>query len=269
VFGTSPSQQPRQQQWQEQQHWQQQQQGQQQQQQSSQQQQLRTLRASNRHASTPLASSIEQGSKELHRLPHAHASHCKRSNDSGMSREYPAAYQPYAEAVVRQSIDTPSPVPIPALNGVHVPMQADQILELRQQLAQLQDPAAQQQLLQNYAVFLPPMLPIDTSPGTNQELNPVITQQDDATHHGEADMFDEDGMASESLLRHLTNSSNALFGNMAYGGVEFEDQYSGYLHGPSTADSTTPSMPGQSMQQAVDQYRQQLLALQQQQQQQQ
>jgi hypothetical protein len=148
-------------------------------------------------------------------------------------------------------------------------MQADQILELQQQLAQLQDPAAQQQLLQSYAVFLPPMLPIAMSPSTNLGHNPVITQQDDTTHDGEAGLFDEDGMASESLLRHLTNPSNALFGIMDFGGVEFEDQYSGYLHGPSAAESPAPAMPVQSMQQAVDQYRQQLMALQQQQQQQQ
>jgi hypothetical protein len=157
------------------------------------------------------------------------------------------------------------------------PLQPEELIQLQLQLAQVQDdPAAQQQLLGSYAVFVPPMLPIDVSAGMRGAGGAMGLQGVDSHSHRcdvpEQDgWFDEDGMASESLLKQLTNPSNAL-----YGVADADDQYySGYLH-PSAAAGPDQAAPlvhlagaavhaqvQQSMQQTVDQYRQHLQNLQQ------
>jgi hypothetical protein len=193
----------------------------------------------------------------------------------GSKEDDTGEYQPYVTAVLQRSTSVSSPV----LGRPHSPMHASftsaaarpgsqlaavvqdpaALARLQEQLAQVQDPAAQQQLLQSYAVFVPPMLPIDVS--GSHAVSPRYTQQDSGLQDDEEDLFDEDGMASESLLRQLTDPSNA-FG----GAVEYEDQFSGYLHAPgATADSEQQAAAAvSSMQQTVEQYRQQLQLLQQQ-----
>jgi hypothetical protein len=151
------------------------------------------------------------------------------------------------------------------------PLQLEQLAQLQLQLEQVQqDPAAQQQLLQSYAVFVPPMLPVDVSAGMGAgagaaaPLGGHVVLQGVDSHTGDApeqdDWFDEDGMASESLLRQLTNPSNALFG-----AADFDEQYySGYLHPTAAAGPDSGAQGQQSMQQTVEQYRQHLQYLQQQ-----
>lgn len=224
-----------------------------------------------RHTSSVHTSSVEEGSSSVDfSVPRMSGRRSTDSRDEDTGHEY----QPYVTAVLQRSASVSSPV----LGRPHTPVHAalaaaggegspryaaavvqdpQQLQQLQQQLAQSQDPAAQQQLLQSYAVFVPPMLPVDVS---GSMISPGHTQEGAGLQHGEEDLFDEDGMASESLLRQLTDPAGAL------GGVEYEDHFSGYIHPPSPARAGTSqqSAGAQSMQQTVEQYRQQLHVLQQQ-----
>jgi len=215
--------------------------------------------------SARLTSSVEEGSIDVP------APATGRPSNSSSGPEEPEGYQPYVQAVLQRSTSVSSPVlgrpitprPLGSAAGEaassprHAVLQQPaalapgQLAQLQEQLAQLQqDPEAQQQVLQQYAVFVPPMLPVDVSGGV---AGPSFYNQQGAGD--EAGLFDEDGMASESLLRQLTSPSNAL------SAVEPEEQYSGFMHATSAGGQ---QLQQQSMQQAVELYRQQLQYLQQQ-----
>jgi hypothetical protein len=144
-------------------------------------------------------------------------------------------------------------------------LDSQQWAQLQQQLAQLQgvDPATQQELLKSYPVFVPPMLPADVacSMASGFSAQPGAAEQG----AGEHELFDEDGLASESLMRQLTNPSNALYAADASSTAKGGDQFSGYLRPSTTAVNTAPSASlGQAVQQTVEQYRQQVHNLRQQ-----
>lgn len=212
----------------------------------------------------------------------------RRSEDSKEDdTEHTGDFQPYVQAVLQRTTSVPTPM----LGRPHAPSTAQaawaaggtsprhpgmaalnpqQWVQLQQQLAQLQrdDPTAQQELLKSYPVFLPPMLPVDVSGGatSSSHAQPASTEQGT----GEHELFDEDGLASESLMRQLTNPSNALYAADASGAAKGggDDQFSGYLRAPTTAVNGAPSAgSGHVAQQTVEQYRQQVQNLRQQSQQ--
>jgi hypothetical protein len=223
-----------------------------------------------RHTSSRLTSSVKEGSSSIDFTVPAG----RRSIDStgpgkasrrSIDREEPDVYQPYVQAVLQRSTSVSSPRfgrPLTSLTPTALHAEAAGALmqpaALPGQELQLlgQDQfAAQQQLLQGFAVFVPPAVPLEQPEG----IVDTFGVQEYAGHDlAEEDLFDEDGLASESLLRQLMGPSSTQ------GGGDFDDHFSGYLH-PAPAEIAAQT---QSMQETVDQYRQQLAMLQQRSQQQ-
>jgi hypothetical protein len=243
-----------------------------------------------RYTSSRLTSSIEEGSSSIDLSGPQTASGRRSSDSKEEDTEHTGDYQPYVQAILQRttSVSTPklgrphTPSTAQAAWGAggtspHHPglaeLDSQQWGQLQQQLAQLQrdDPSAQQELLKRYPVFVPPMLPIDVSGGALQDrlaigsnAQPGAAEQD----AGERELFDEDGLASESLMQQLTNPSNALYAAHASGTAEGDGQFSGYLRSSTTAVNSAPSAgSGRVVQQTVEQYRQQVRNLQQQSQQ--
>jgi hypothetical protein len=219
-----------------------------------------------RHTSSRLTSSVEEGSSSIDFTAPAgrrsidYTGPGKASRRS-IDRDEPDVYQPYVQAVLQRSTSVSSPRfgrPLTPLTPTALHAEAAGALmqpaavpgQEPQRLGQDQF-AAQQQLLQGFAVFVPPVVPLEPSEGM---VGTFGVQEYAAGHDlAEEDLFDEDGLASESLLRQLMGPSSTQRGG------EFDDHFSGYLH-PAPAETAAQT---QSMQETVDQYRQQLAMLQQ------